>query len=106
MRDLALGESFDGVLAWCSLFHLAPDDQRRALTRLVAHLGPGGVLMFTSGTSEGFALGVFAGAPLYHGSLASGEYRARLEGLGLEVLDHREADPGCGGLTIWLARRP
>ena len=26
MRTIALGESFDGVLAWDSFFHLKPDD--------------------------------------------------------------------------------
>jgi hypothetical protein len=73
--------------------------------RFAAHLSPGGVLMFTSGTSEGEAIGEWQGEPLYHGSLDTAEYRSRLEQHGFEVLEHVESDPGCGHATIWLARK-
>src|SRR4051812_27129882 len=49
MRELSLGRRFDGVLAWHSFFHLSPDDQRPMFPRFVAHMRPGGALMFTSG---------------------------------------------------------
>ena len=61
--------------------------------------------MFTSGTSEGIAIGQLDGAPLYHGSLDAGEYRALLGANGFDVVDHVEDDPTCGSRTVWLARR-
>jgi hypothetical protein len=49
-------------------------------------------------------MGEFAGEPLYHGSLASAEYREMLTRLGFAVLEHRVRDSECGALTLWLAR--
>jgi len=105
MRALELGRGFHGLLAWHSFFHLSPADQRPMFERFAAHLSPGGVLMFTSGTTEGEAIGEWQGEPLYHGSLDTAEYRERLERNGFEVLDHVVSDPGCGHATIWLARK-
>lgn len=105
MRALELGRGFHGLLAWHSFFHLSPADQRPMFARFAAHLVPGGVLMFTSGTSEGEAIGEWQGEALYHGSLDTSEYRARLEACGFEVLEHVVSDPGCGEATIWLARK-
>ena len=105
MRALELGRGFDGLLAWHSFFHLAPGDQRPMFARFAAHLSPGGVLMFTSGSTEGEAIGEWQGEPLYHGSLDTSEYRALLETNGFDVLDHVENDPECGYATIWLARK-
>jgi len=105
MRALQLGRGFHGLLAWHSFFHLSPEDQRPMFERFAAHLVPGGLLMFTSGTTEGEAIGEWQGEPLYHGSLDTAEYRARLEENGFEVLEHVVSDPGCGHATIWLARK-
>jgi 2-polyprenyl-3-methyl-5-hydroxy-6-metoxy-1,4-benzoquinol methylase len=41
MRDLALGRTFDGIVAWHSIFHLTVEEQRAALPRIAAHLRPG-----------------------------------------------------------------
>ena len=105
MRSLALGERFDGILAWHSFFHLAPADQRRMFARFASHAAHGAPLMFTSGTGEGAAIGAWEGEPLYHGSLATAEYRTRLEANGFDLLAHVANDPTCGHATIWLARR-
>lgn len=105
MRRLALGRTFAGLLAWDSLFHLTPADQRGMFARLAAHAAPGAALMFTSGPAEGSAVGTLAGEPLYHGSLGPDEYRALLAAAGLRVLAHVVADPTCGHRTVWLARR-
>lgn len=104
MRELALEERFDGVVAWHSSFHLSPDDQRPMIARFAAHLRPGGMLMFTSGPEHGEAIGEWQGEPLYHASLAPEEYRALLDANGFDVVAHRIDDPDCGGATIWLAR--
>ena len=104
MRGLALGRTFDGAIAWHSAFHLMPADQRALFAVYARHVAPGGVLMFTSGTDEGEAVGEWRGEPLYHGSLSAAEYRAALEASGLDLLDHRTDDPETGGATVWLAR--
>jgi SAM-dependent methyltransferase len=104
MRALELGARFDGAIAWHSLFHLSPDDQRGMFARLAAHLREGGVLMFTSGDDEGVRVGEWQGEPLYHASLSQEEYRSLLEAAGFEVLDFRPRDPECGGATVWVAQ--
>ena len=78
MRSLSIGRTFDGLLAWNSVFHLCPDDQRRMFPTFRAHAAPGAVLMFTSGTGYGTAFGDLEGEPLYHASLSAAEYRALL----------------------------
>lgn len=105
MRDLALGRTFDGLIAWDSFFHLTATDQRAMFPVFRRHAAPGALLMFTSGPSDGEAIGVFGGEPLYHASLSPGEYRALLAENGFEVIEFRPEDPECGGHSIWLARR-
>jgi 2-polyprenyl-3-methyl-5-hydroxy-6-metoxy-1,4-benzoquinol methylase len=105
MRALELGRGFHGLLAWHSFFHLSAADQRPMFARFAAHLEPGGALMFTSGTSEGVAIGEWQGEPLFHGSLDTSEYRQLLELNRFEVIEHVVSDPGCGHATIWLARK-
>ena len=104
IRALALGERFDGLIAWHSLFHLSPDDQRPMFARFAAHARPGAILMFTSGWAEGVRIGEWQGEPLYHASLGPGEYRALLRESGFEVVEHETRDPDCGEATVWLAR--
>jgi hypothetical protein len=60
--------------------------------------------MFTSGPSDGEAMGMYQGEPLYHASLDPDEYRALLAAYGFEVVAHLPEDAACGGHTIWLAR--
>ncbi len=87
MRHLKLGRHFDGLLAWDSFFHLRMDDQRTMFPRFAAHAASSAPLMFTSGTAEGEALGLYHGQPLYHGSLNPGA-----------------DDPECGQHTVWLTQ--
>jgi SAM-dependent methyltransferase len=105
MRELSLGITFAGLLAWDSFFHLSPGDQRAMFPRFRDHAADGAALMFTSGTTEGEAIGVLQGDPLYHGSLAPAEYRSLLDAAGFAVVDHIAEDPTCGYRTVWLARR-
>jgi SAM-dependent methyltransferase len=105
MRTLSLGQTFDGILAWDSFFHLTRDDQRRMFSIFRAHAAPNAALMFTSGPSDGVAMGTFGGEPLYHASLAPDAYRALLAENGFEVVANVFDDPQTGGHSIWLARR-
>ena len=104
MRSLSLGQTFDGIIAWDSFFHLCPDDQRRMFPVFRAHAAPRAALMFTSGPDHGVATGTFEGEPLYHASLSSAEYRALLAENGFDVVAHSVEDPSCGRHTIWLAQ--
>jgi SAM-dependent methyltransferase len=104
MRTLALEDTFEGLLAWDSLFHLSQDDQRRMFPIFRRLASPGAALMFTSGPSHGVAKGSYRGEPLYHASLAPHEYRTLLESSGFHVEAHVVEDPNCGGHTIWLAQ--
>jgi len=105
MRLLDLGRRFDGLLAWHSLFHLSPEDQRPMFARFAAHARRGAPLMFTSGPEHGEEIGEWMGEPLYHGSLAPEEYRALLKAAGFGKIGHRARDPGCDSATVWLAVR-
>jgi SAM-dependent methyltransferase len=105
MRKLALGRTFDGILAWNSLFHLRPADQRAVFPIFAQHERAGAPLLFTSGPRSGEAMGEFEGEPLYHASLDPDEYRALLARQGFEVVSYTPEDPECGLHTVWLARR-
>ena len=105
MRGLDLGRRFAGILAWDSFFHLDHADQRAMFAVFQRHAAPGAALIFTSGPSEGVAMGVFEGEALYHASLGPAEYRALLAAHGFVVEAHRAEDPACGGRTVWLARQ-
>jgi SAM-dependent methyltransferase len=103
MRQMALGRRFDGVLAWDSFFHLNIDDQRGMFARFAAHARSFAPLMFTSGASEGEAIGSYHGDLLYHASLGPEEYCQLLVANGFVVRAHQAEDPECGGHTVWLA---
>lgn len=105
MRTLALGETFDGLIAWDSFFHLTRDAQRAMFAVFEAHATPGAALLFTSGPSDAEAIGTFEGEPLYHASLDAAEYERLLADHGFEKLSMVADDPSCGGHTVWLARR-
>ncbi len=105
MRELALDKTFDGLIAWDSFFHLTQLDQQKMFPIFAQHSHPGSALIFTSGTSNGIAMGKFEGEPLFHASLAPQEYRTQLNANGFEVIDMMMEDPQCSGHTIWLAKR-
>lgn len=104
MRTMALGERFDGILAFDSFFHLTPDDQHAALARFADHAAPGAALLFTSGPEAGEAYGTVEGEAVYHASLSPEEYRTALAALAFEVLGFWPEDPACDFHTLWLAR--
>jgi SAM-dependent methyltransferase len=104
MRRLQLGRSFDGILAWDSFFHLAPDAQRAMFAIFAAHARRGTILMFNTGPSFGEAIGNYRGDPLYHASLDHAEYRQLLAAHGFDVIEQITEDPQAGGRTAWLAR--
>ncbi|HWJ71285.1 MAG TPA: class I SAM-dependent methyltransferase [Sphingobium sp.] len=105
LRSLDLGERFDAILAWDSLFHLSAQAQRIALATFRAHAAPGAALLFNSGGAHGESANPMFGEPLYHASLSPEEYRALLTAQGFHVVRHVAQDRTCGGRAVWLARR-
>ena len=105
MRQLKLADRFDGILAWDSFFHLSHEDQAAMFPVFAEHAATGPALMYTSGRDHGVAMGTFEGEPLYHASLDPAEYRRLLAANGFEVAAQVFDDPGCGGHSIWLARK-
>ena len=53
MRRMPLNETFHGLIAWHSLFHLRPEEQRPLFATFARLAAPGAPLMFTSGTTLG-----------------------------------------------------
>ena len=104
MRVLDLNARFEGLIAWDSLFHLCPEDQRRVFPLFRKHSAPNAALLFTSGPASGDAIGEYRGEPLYHGSLDGAEYRELLDENGFAVMAHVVQDATCGHRTIWLAQ--
>jgi trans-aconitate methyltransferase len=105
MRQLALEQNFDGLIAWNSFFHLSHEDQRRMFPIFRAHAAVGAGLLFTTGPSHGEASDRHCGEPLYHASLGEAEYRSLLDENGFAVVKHLAEDPVCRGDTVWLARK-
>jgi SAM-dependent methyltransferase len=104
MRALALGRTFDGLIAWDSFFHLSHEHQRRMFPIFRKYSAPGAALLFTSGPVHGEAIGSYRDEPLYHASLSEAEYHALLAANGFAVVRHVAEDPDCGRHTVWLAQ--
>jgi trans-aconitate methyltransferase len=102
MREINLSEKFDLVIAWNSFFHLSKDDQRLMFKIFEEHLNSGGILMFTSGPSEGEVWSDNGGEMLYHASLSPEEYKKLLTEHHFELIKNALDDEG--GAYIWVAR--
>jgi 2-polyprenyl-3-methyl-5-hydroxy-6-metoxy-1,4-benzoquinol methylase len=105
MRKLVLGERFDGVLAWDSMFHLRHQDQAAMLIRMAGWLAPEGAMLFNTGPAWGEVSACQFGESLYHASLDPWEYRALFEELGLTEVAFAPDDPAAAGRTVWLVKR-
>lgn len=105
IRRLALGRSFDVILAWDSFFHLPPQAQRDMFGVFARHSHAGSMLCFTSGTSAGEVYGEMQGHRVYHASLDVEEYRGLLAQNGFSVVRLTRDDAACGGHTVWIAQK-
>lgn len=105
MRQVDIAGSFNGVIAWDSLFHLRHEDQTAMIARIGAWLAPGGTLLFNTGPEHGEAIGRQFAEELYHASLDPLEYQRLLDAQGIGVVAYAPEDEATGGRTVWLARR-
>ncbi|MEM6385569.1 MAG: class I SAM-dependent methyltransferase [Pseudomonadota bacterium] len=105
MRDLALEDRFDGIIAWHSFFHLTPAEQRQTLPRIADHLAPDGRLLVTVGPRAGEVTGTVGGETVYHASLSPAEYAVALEDCGLTMTNFVAEDPACRGTSLVMAKK-
>ncbi|MGR3570445.1 class I SAM-dependent DNA methyltransferase [Brevirhabdus sp.] len=105
MRRLDLGQRFDGIVAWDSLFHLTAEDQRHMISRIADHLRPGGTLLATVGPSAAETKGMVADRPVYHASLSPAGYAQLLEDHGLRLTGFLAEDPECNSHSVLMARK-
>jgi len=105
MRALDLAERFAAIIGWDSFFHLAPDEQRALILRLVRHLRPGGRLLLTVGPRAGEAVGRVDGRPVYHASLDAQAHRALCHAAGCARAELVAEDPDCDFHSVLWAER-
>lgn len=105
MRSLDLGETFDGIVAWNSFFHLTVEEQRDVIHRMARHLRVGGSLLFTVGPDQGETSGSVAGKSIYHASLSPAEYATLLQQQGLRLTGFLAEDPECNSHSVMMARK-
>jgi cyclopropane fatty-acyl-phospholipid synthase-like methyltransferase len=106
MRAPDLTGRYNAIVGWDSFFHLTPPEQRALIARLGDLLLPGGALLLTVGPEAGEPIGEVGGEPVYHASLSPDDYAASLGAVGIRVVTFAAEDPGCGGRSVLLAKRP
>jgi len=105
MRTLALGREFQAVLAWDSFFHLAPGDQVAMFPVFARHMAPGGRLLLTTGPDASEVTGHVGDEPVYHASLAPGDYGRHMAANGIRPVEFRPEDPDADFHSVWLAEK-
>jgi len=105
MRELNLGEAFDGIVAWNSFFHLTGPEQETCIASLADHLRPGGTLLLTVGPEAGETCGHVGPEEVYHASLSPGGYRNAMTAHGLEVTGFVTNDPETQNHSVLMARK-
>ncbi|WP_299402924.1 class I SAM-dependent methyltransferase [uncultured Roseobacter sp.] len=105
MRRFDLGETFDGIIAWDSFFHLTPEEQRGCIARMAAHLTSGASLLMTVGPDAGEATGTVGDQPVYHASLSPAQYATCLEQNGLRLTGYLAEDPETNKHSVLMARK-
>ncbi len=105
MRDFELGQTFDGIIAWNSFFHLTAEEQVDCIALMSRHLPQGGMLMLTVGPGEGEAYGTVGTEMVYHASLSPAGYAASLEGGGLRMTGFLAKDPETESHSVLMARK-
>ncbi|MCK6473239.1 MAG: class I SAM-dependent methyltransferase [Planctomycetes bacterium] len=105
MLEVDLGETFDAVIAWDSLFHVPRERHAEAYARFAGWLKPGGGLLLSLGGREGDIRGEMFGASFFYNALAPEAARVLLEGAGFAIAHWELDDLTGGGHLAVLARR-
>ena len=102
---LAFEETFDGVLAWDSLFHLPLDHQEQAIRNIASLLKPNGVFLFTAGGSEGELRSTMFDTEFYYSSLSPQKYENILANESCHMILNEIDDQSSGGHRVLLCRK-
>lgn len=97
-------ESFDGFVAWDSLFHLVPQQHGLVIGRLLGMLKTNGVALMSFGGTKGEICSSMLGEKFYYASLAADEYMKVLSGTGCEIVLLEEDQPNEAHIVI-VARK-
>jgi hypothetical protein len=84
--EFAVG-SFEGVVAWGVLFHLAEAAQEVVIRQVSEWLKPGGQFLFTSGGTAGVSESEMNGVTFRYVSLGASAYRHLVEQAGMCLED-------------------
>lgn len=98
-------ETFDGILAWDSLFHLPLDQQEQAIRKIASLLKPNGIFLFTAGGSEGELRSTMFDTEFYYSSLSSQKYESILSDQNCVVIVNEIDDPRSKGHRVICCRR-
>jgi 2-polyprenyl-3-methyl-5-hydroxy-6-metoxy-1,4-benzoquinol methylase len=106
--DFESAEQFPGIIAWDSLFHLQPDEHKKAFKKLTELLRDNGYLLFTHGGQEGQIIAEMYGENFSYSSLGEEKAKKLLQELGFKVLkwtvDNSEGHGYMTALVKKLAR--
>ncbi len=80
-------DSFEGVVAWGVLFHLAEAEQKAVIRQASEWLKPGGRFLFTSGGTAGMSESEMNGVTFRYVSLGANAYRHLIEQAGMCLED-------------------
>lgn len=96
--DYVADTSFDAVIAFDSLWHIAPSAQEEIYLKLASLIKSGGYLLFTHGSRKGKITGEMYGETFYYGALDSSRVRELLAENGFEILTFTEnySEPSTG----------
>ncbi|WP_417517853.1 class I SAM-dependent DNA methyltransferase [Minwuia sp.] len=104
MRTLNLAQTFDGIIAFGSLFLLRHDDQRSMFPIFRRHAHAGTALLMATGPEAGETAGAMEDERIYAASLSPAEYARLLEDNGFLLRRYVAEDPECDQHSIWLAK--
>lgn len=98
-------ESFDGILAWDSLFHLPLDKQEQAIRKIVKLLKPNGIFLFTAGGKAGELTSTMFETEFYYSSLSSKKYESILADENCQVILNEIDDPRSKGHRVICCKK-
>jgi len=93
-------ETFDGIVAWDSLFHLPLDQQEQAILKIASLLNPKGVFLFTAGSDAGELRSTMFDTEFYYSSLSSQKYESILSDQNCVVIVNEIDDPRSQGHRV------
>jgi SAM-dependent methyltransferase len=110
--------SFDGVVAFYSIFHLPRAEQKGMLSKICSWLKPGGLFVLNLATEDNEEIyGEFLGHGMFWSSFSVEDSKEMVKGAGFELAEAEvleagdgkldESDPDYGVKFLWIAaKRP